>query len=107
MDGDGETVFFRLQQIKLEKMKALGATDQTAYQLDHIVPLCLGGSPDDPHNLQLQPWAEATRKDRLEVQACRCVCAGVVPLAEARADLAGDWQAAYRKYAKLVCRRAK
>ena len=95
--------FFASQQLKLEKMKALGATEATAYELDHIIPLCLGGSPNDPKNLQLQPWAEATRKDRLEAQACRCVCAGIVPLAEARADLAADWQSAYHKYAKLTC----
>ncbi len=96
--------FFASQRIKLEKMKALGATEATAYELDHIIPLCAGGSPDDPNNLQLQPWAEATRKDRLEVQACRCICKGKVSLAEVQADFRGDWKVAYAKYAKMVCR---
>jgi hypothetical protein len=49
-------------------------------------------------------WDEAKRKDRVEVQACRCVCAGRATLAEAQHDLAIDWQAAYHKYALMVCR---
>ncbi len=77
------------------------------YQLDHIIPLCLGGSPTDPSNLQLEPWAEAYRKDRVEIQAMRCVCASKATLAEAQHDLARDWQAAYHKYAKMVCRRPR
>ncbi len=96
--------FFASQRIKLEKMKALGATEATAFELDHVIPLCAGGSPDDPSNLQLQPWAEATRKDRLEVQACRCLCKGKVSLAEVQADFRADWIGAYAKYAKMVCR---
>ncbi len=96
--------FFASQRIKLEKMKALGATETTAYELDHIIPLCAGGSPDDPSNLQIQPWPEATRKDRVEVQACRCLCKGKVSLAQVQADFKGDWKVAYAKYAKMVCR---
>jgi hypothetical protein len=99
--------FFASQRAKLEKMKALGATDATAFELDHVVPLCAGGSVDDPSNLQLQPWAEATRKDRLEVQACRCLCGGKVSLAEVQADFKGDWKVAYAKYAKMVCHRTR
>ena len=53
-----------------------------------------------------QPWEEAYRKDRVEIQARRCVCAGKATLAEAQHDLATDWQAAYHKYAKMVCREA-
>jgi 5-methylcytosine-specific restriction endonuclease McrA len=39
------------------------------YELDHIIPLCLGGS-NNSSNLQLQLWAEANQKDRLEQHAC-------------------------------------
>jgi hypothetical protein len=48
-------------------LKARGETwlDAPKYELDHIIPLCLGGSPTDPSNLQLEPWDEATRKDRV------------------------------------------
>jgi hypothetical protein len=93
--------------IKLRMLKARGETwaDRKKYELDHIIPLCLGGAPADASNLQLEPWSEARRKDRVEVQAMRCVCADKVTLEEARHDLAANWRAAYHKYAVMVCRR--
>jgi hypothetical protein len=95
--------------IKLRMLKARGETwaDRKKYELDHIVPLCLGGAPADTSNLQLEPWTEARRKDRVEVQAMRCVCAGKATLEEARHDLATDWRQAYWKYARMTCRRPK
>jgi hypothetical protein len=39
------------------------------YELDHLIPLELGGDPLDPQNLWLQPWrgeCNAKQKDRLE-----------------------------------------
>ena len=66
-----------------------------AYELDHRVPLCLGGS-NDPANLWPQPLDEAKTKDRLEWHACREVCAGHVSLSEARGWFA-DWKDAYRQ----------
>ena len=65
------------------------------YELDHIVPICLGGS-NDRNNLQLQPWSEARAKDDLEVAACRAVCQGRLPLAEARTWFT-DWRIGYRR----------
>jgi hypothetical protein len=61
------------------------------------IPLCVGGSATDPSNLQLEPSDKAYRKDRVEIQAMRCVRSGKVTLAEAQHDLATDWQAAYHK----------
>ena len=101
--------YWQSARIKLAMLKARGETwlDAPKYELDHIIPLCLGGSPTDPSNLQLEPWDEATRKDRVEIQAMRCVCAGKATLAEAQRDLATDWQAAYHKYAVMVCRQKR
>lgn len=77
------------------------------WQLDHRVPLALGGAPRDPANLMLQPRHEAERKNRLEVKLQCLVCTGQVPLHVARADIARDWQAAYHRYAKVKCKRPR
>ena len=110
--GYTETIrppWYESAKLKLQLLKARGETWVSApkYQLDHIIPLCLGGAPTDPSNLQLEPIDEAYRKDRVEIQAMRCVCVGKVMLEEAQRDLSTDWQAAYHKYAVMVCRRPR
>lgn len=80
------------------------------YELDHIVPLALGGCPDCTDNLQLQPWNGpdgAHKKDRLEVKLQCLVCTGEVTLADAQNDIYADWQAAYSKYARMKCHRRR
>ena len=101
--------WYTTSRIKLGMLKARGESwiDARKYELDHIVPLCLGVAPADTSNLQLELWDEAHRKDRVEVQAMRCVCAGKATLDEARHDLETDWRAAYHKYAVMTCRRQK
>lgn len=49
-------------------------------ELDHKVPLEIGGHPDSLHNLQLQSWPEARKKDVVETQARKAICAGRVTL---------------------------
>ena len=58
-------------------------SERRGHVLDHIVPLCLGGNWA-PDNLQIQTVADAARKDRLEIAACREVCAGRITVGEAR-----------------------
>ena len=53
---------------------------------DHLIPRELGGA-DDVNNIWPQPWADAHRKDREENRLHRAVCAGVVTLAAAQAQL--------------------
>ena len=73
------------------------------YELDHLVPLGLGGAPADPRNLWLEPrhpadgW-DADRKHELEAELSRLVCAGKLSLADAQHAIATDWIAAYRRY---------
>jgi len=73
------------------------------YEIDHLIPLCLGGS-DDPSNLwpqprrSIEPQWNAEAKDRLERLLCDMVCDGQVDLARAQAAIAKDWIAAYHKY---------
>ena len=88
-----------------EVLRRYGLTPGTHpnYEIDHLIPLCLGGS-DDPSNLWSQPrrsiggtW-NAEAKDRLERRMCDMVCAGEVDIATAQEAFATDWIAAYQKY---------
>ena len=92
-------------QMKRRQMRAYGYFGRRLgeFELDHLVPLDLGGAPDDPRNLWPEPreaadgWG-ADRKDELEAVLARLVCAGRVSLAEAQSAIATDWIAAYRRY---------
>ena len=77
------------------------------YTLDHIIPLAIGGHPRKMDNLQLQPWDEAKRKDRIEVKLQCLVCSGQLPLRTAQRDIAEEWEAAYHRYARVKCLRAR
>ena len=93
--------------VKLKLLQTAGQDPSSAgeYELDHIVPLALGGHPRALDNLQLQPWPEARRKDRLEVKLQCLVCSGQVSLGEAQTAIATDWEAAYHRYASVPCHR--
>jgi hypothetical protein len=72
-----------------------------AYELDHFVPLAIGGHPRSEDNLWLQRWEgewNARVKDRLERKLQLMVCAGTITLDAARTAIQNDWQGAYRKY---------
>ena len=96
---------------KLIREAGLGWDDSASkYELDHIIPLALGGHPRSLQNLELQPWEGdkgAKHKDRLEVKLQCLVCSGQVSLAQAQADIAGDWASAYPRYARVKCQRHK
>jgi hypothetical protein len=74
-----------------------------SYEEDHLIPLELGGAPNDPRNLWPEPhymrdgWGSYA-KDRLEYKLNQLVCDGTLPLADAQAAIAKDWVAAYRRY---------
>jgi len=92
------------------KMRLLGVigreeADRAGYQLDHVVPLTLGGDPHAEANTMLQPIAAAYRKDRLERKLGCLVCTGQLSLDDAQRAIAHDWGAAYHTYASLKCRR--
>ena len=76
----------------------------TTGEYDHLIPLELGGDPNDPANLWLQPnddpVATSTHngKDRLENTLNDLVCSGALTLADAQQAIASDWVAAARRY---------
>lgn len=71
------------------------------YEFDHLVALSIGGAPDDPRNLWLEPrsgrWA-ADAKDQLEYALWIDVCQGQVSLAAAQRAMATNWIAAYKHW---------
>ncbi len=69
--------------------------ERHGYVLDHVVPLCSGGTWDQD-NLQLQRPAEAVRKDQLEIRACKMICAGQITPQQGRAWFA-DWKFTYQQ----------
>ena len=67
---------------------------QAAYQVDHLVPLELGGSPTDLRNLWPQPIVAAKQKDEIENELHDFVCSGQMSLRQAQTAIARDWKTA-------------
>jgi len=71
------------------------------FELDHLIPLEIGGSPADPANLWLEPYEPpegaaavgtgSQTKDKVENAARVAVCAGRVSLASAQQQMVADW----------------
>ena len=81
---------------KLLRERGLDESQMSEYELDHIVPLTLGGHPRKLANLTLQPWEGelgAIRKDLLERRLQILVCRGELRLNNAQACIAEDWEA--------------
>lgn len=64
------------------------------FQLDHTIPLSLGGAPSDPRNLALMDIGDAEAKDRVERCLPHAVCEGRVSLSRAQRAIWEDWRAA-------------
>ncbi len=75
------------------------------YELDHLVPLGLGGASDarnlwpqrnlgDPRQFDRRSSGGSNAKDGVESRLNRAVCQGEVPLAAAQTAIAADWYTA-------------
>ena len=75
-------------KIKIQQMAARWLPGQPhEYELDHFIPLGLGGHPTDTANLWPQRLDRARMKDVLESVLHKAVCAGHMTLAEAQATI--------------------
>jgi hypothetical protein len=76
-------------------------TDPRHYEQDHLIPLSIGGNPNDPRNMWPQPregpWG-ADEKNDLEFVAYRLVCSGQLNLQEAQQRIAANWIEAYQAW---------
>lgn len=91
------------QGVKLNFLREAGLDPDRAadYELDHFVPLALGGHPRSLDNLWLQRWDgewNARVKDRLERRLQVMVCEGRLTLRAAQTAVERNWKRAYRKY---------
>ena len=87
--------------MKHRLMRVYGVTGSIHdYELDHLIPLELGGCPDCKANLWPQPknlFPGAGEKDEVEEYLHRQVCSGAMPLATAQRDIAADWYSVYQR----------
>ena len=95
----GYTATVRPPESQTERAKfdvaypAYQVPDGTTSELDHLVPLELGGS-NDMSNLWPEVGPLPNPKDAVEMALNRAVCAGQVPLAAAQQAIAANWMTA-------------
>lgn len=85
-------------RIKKQRLHEMGLPLELIgdFQLDHKLPLSLGGSPEDPRNLVLQDQDEAEGKDAIERCLPAAVCSGSISLPDAQQAIWRDWREARR-----------
>ena len=86
---------------KLLRESGTDAANARKYELDHVIPIAVGGHPRNIENLMLQLWDGedgAKKKDRLERRLQQLVCSKLLGLRDAQAAIWTDWQAAYRRW---------
>jgi hypothetical protein len=87
------------------------------YELDHLVPLDLGGHPMSPQNLWMEPYGDvkhpllstdkwpddgsilpgAHQKEEVDATLKKQVCEGKITLKEAQDKIRTDWYAVYKE----------
>ena len=73
-------------------MKAYGFTDSPSnYEFDHLIPLELGGAPDDMRNLWPEIHPTSYDKDAFENWLHDQVCSGKMDLKTAQNEIVTNW----------------
>jgi hypothetical protein len=74
------------------------------FEVDHLIPLGIGGADDDDRNLwpeprrSIEPEWNAERKDELEWRLRELVCSGALDVQRAQRAISEDWTVAFRQY---------
>jgi hypothetical protein len=92
----GWTKTVRPPTSKTNPMKAASARSSNIApgekaEYEHLVSLELGGAPDDPRNLWVEPGTIPNPKDAVENKLNQAVCSGLIPPAMAQKAIAADW----------------
>ena len=85
---------------KVFELYKIRTEDTTPHNIDHLIPISLGGS-NDIENLWPQPLSgewNYSQKNQLERQLHKLVCNGQLDLATAQKEISTDWVSAYKKY---------
>ncbi|MFC5908183.1 hypothetical protein [Streptacidiphilus monticola] len=91
---------------KKANAKSYGYTGSLAdAEYDHLISLQLGGDPNDPRNLWVEPPSPGHKhgqgvnnpKDSVETHLHTAICAGKVTLAAAQQAIATDWTTAEQR----------
>ncbi len=103
-DGYTDTVRPPESVSEPEKEASLAAYGDTGpphdFEYDHLVPLELGGAPNDPRDLWPEPGQTPNPKDALELRLRELVCAGDMALAAAQREIAQNWVTLYHRLIK-------
>ncbi|HEY3115363.1 MAG TPA: hypothetical protein VGK54_01340 [Chloroflexota bacterium] len=94
-----ESVTFRIKQAQIQAY-GLQGRPLSEFELDHLIPLELGGAPDDVANLWPEPWTglwNARQKDAVENFLHRQVCNGAMSLSQAQTAIASNWIAVFQQ----------
>lgn len=114
--GYSETVRDVSDYTKKKIYKAYGITKHKKgeYEIDHLIPLELGGS-NDTKNLWPQKYEKknekalwgAHKKDRLENRLRRLICTKKITVKEAQDAIRENWIEAYKKYVEEPVNKAQ
>ncbi|GDY28780.1 hypothetical protein [Gandjariella thermophila] len=82
-------------RMKAQSARSYGLSQSEHGEYDHLVSLELGGAPDDPRNLWVEPGSIPNPKDAVENKLNEAVCSNLIPLATAQRAIAANWVTAF------------
>ncbi|WP_236788014.1 hypothetical protein [Amycolatopsis sp. GM8] len=85
----------KTNRMKAESARSYNLGQDVKGEYDHLVSLEMGGAPDDPRNLWVEPGTIPNPKDAVENKLNDAVCSGLIPLATAQSTIAKNWVTAF------------